>query len=162
MESGVLRPGCSPTPWGRTPIPHSLKVATSKVTDSKVTVSRSQSQGHGLGERFSCLSVPSPALLTPELGGTPSFSQRRSSGVGTTASPLGPEMWAQMMVHAQPRRLRTEGCGRVWKAKTTETPAGDGADPGQGEPLRGDLRLPPNQRGPDTKFRSLVTWVGQG
>lgn len=67
-----------------------------------------------------------------------------------------------MMVDAQPRRLRTEACGRVWEAKTAETPAGDGADPRQGEPLRGDLRLPPNQRGPDTKSRSLVTCVGQG
>lgn len=91
VDFGVLRPGRSPTPRG-----HQFPTAS-----RKVTTQRSQSQGHGLGERFSCLSVPSPALVTPELGGRP--LSRRSSGVGTTASPLGPEMRAQMTVDAQLR-----------------------------------------------------------
>lgn len=57
--------------------------------NSKVMASRSQSQGHGLGERFSCLLVPSPALVTPELGGRP--LSRRGEALGSEPQP---PLWA--------------------------------------------------------------------
>lgn len=91
----------SPQPQG-----HTSKVTDPKVTDSKVMASRSQSQGHGLGERLSCLSVPPPAPLSwPDSQacseGRPLSRRGAALGMGTTASPLGPETGAQMMVDAQ-------------------------------------------------------------